>query len=210
MSAREEILGRLARQARPTQPPAPWTSRRQFADLKAQFAAALTAASGEAYLVANLEEALAQAAALLAEAEAQTAIADDVPPLIDLDLAARLPGIRWRLAGRDDDGWRDFAAAADAGLSVALTGLAETGTVVVAAGSGRSRLTALLPPLHIALLPANRLTADIFTWAAARQATWPAAVTLISGPSKTADIEQTMAIGVHGPKRFVAILYDEE
>jgi L-lactate dehydrogenase complex protein LldG len=68
-------------------------------------------------------------------------------------------------------------------------------------------MATLLPPVHIALVPESRLTADLFTWTAARQGPLPANVTLVSGPSKTADIEQTMAIGVHGPKRFIVVLY---
>ena len=93
--------------------------------------------------------------------------------------------------------------------------LAETGTVVVSSGPGRSRLTTLLPPVHLALAPTSSLTNDIFTlvktstWRAARGGEMPAAMTLISGPSKTADIEQTMAIGVDGPKRFIVVLYDD-
>jgi L-lactate dehydrogenase complex protein LldG len=50
---------------------------------------------------------------------------------------------------------------------------------------------------------------DIFTWAASCQEPLPAAITLISGPSKTGDIEQTLTTGVHGPKRFIAILFED-
>ena len=80
--------------------------------------------------------------------------------------------------------------------------------MVVSSGRGRSRLTSLLPPVHLALVPTSSLTTDIFTWTAARQGQLPASLTLISGPSKTADIEQTMAVGVHGPKRFIVVLYE--
>ena len=52
MTARDEILNRLRHRVRPADPPAPWSSRRHFADLREQFATALTAAKGEAFLAA--------------------------------------------------------------------------------------------------------------------------------------------------------------
>ncbi len=94
------------------------------------------------------------------------------------------------------------------GLSGAEGALAETGTVIVASGPGKSRLATLLPPVHLALVSASQLYADIFAWTAARRGELPANLTLISGPSKTADIEQTLAVGVHGPKQMIAVLYD--
>jgi L-lactate dehydrogenase complex protein LldG len=63
--------------------------------------------------------------------------------------------------------------------------------------------------VHVALVSTAQLATDIFTWTAARQKTRPASATVITGPSKTADIEQVLAIGVHGPGRFVVILYRE-
>jgi L-lactate dehydrogenase complex protein LldG len=112
-------------------------------------------------------------------------------------------------AGGSEEAWRDFCAGADAGLTAVDAALAETGSLVVSSGPGRSRMVSLLPPVHIALVPASSLTPDLFTWTAARGQAVPAALTLISGPSKTADIEQTLAIGVHGPKRLIVILVEE-
>ena len=68
----------------------------------------------------------------------------------------------------------------------------------------------LLPPVHVALVPVSRLTSDIFTWMAVRTGDMPANVIIISGPSKSADIEFTLTLGVHGPKRLVAVLYEAE
>jgi L-lactate dehydrogenase complex protein LldG len=208
MTARDEILGRLRRRAGQAERPPVWNARRHFPDLAQAFVTALTAAGGEVYQVADLTAALERLDALLAGMGARAVAVDDAPPLSQVDLRARWPAVTVRVAGEGGDDWREFAAEADAGLSVALAALAETGTVVIHSGRGRSRLTGLLPPVHMVLVPADCLTTDIFTWAAARQGRWPAAMTLISGPSKTADIEQTMAIGVHGPGRFVAILYE--
>jgi L-lactate dehydrogenase complex protein LldG len=213
MNARDEILTRLKEQSREVSLPPPWRSRRQFEDLAERFTQALTAVKGEVWRVDNLEAALEQVDRLLHEIEAETAVANLQPPLDVIDLSGRWPGVTWQVSGElegdDRDAQRAFAASADIGLSGVDAALAETGTVVVSSGPGRSRLTTLLPPVHLALAPNSSLTIDIFTWAAARGEDLPAAITLISGPSKTADIEQTMAIGVHGPKRFIVVLYDD-
>ena len=94
----------------------------------------------------------------------------------------------------------------DAGITSGRA-VGRTGTVVISSGPGKSRLVPLLPPVHIALASTSSLTTDLFTWTAARGQAMPSSLTLVSGPSKTADIEQTMAIGVHGPKRLIVILY---
>jgi L-lactate dehydrogenase complex protein LldG len=215
MSTRDEILARLREQARDVAPPPPWRSRREFEDLAHRFTEALTAVKGEVLRAASLEEALDHVDRVLHEIEAETAVTNLQPPLDAIDLTGRWPEVKWQVAGQSEEEQRAFAVSADIGLSGVDAALAETGTVVVSSGPSRSRLTTLLPPVHLALAPTSSLTTDIFTWVetfswvAARGDEMPAATTLISGPSKTADIEQTMAIGVHGPKRFIVVLYDD-
>ena len=91
--------------------------------------------------------------------------------------------------------------------------LAETGSLVVTSGPGKSRMVSLLPPVHIALVPVSRLTNDIFTYMAAQgnntPDTMPANRVFITGPSKSGDIEQILALGMHGPKRCIVILYED-
>ena len=106
-----------------------------------------------------------------------------------------------------------IAALADvqAGLTGALAGLADTGTVVLADGPGRSALASLLPPLHMALLPVERMHAGMQSWLAKegkRQIAEAASVALVSGPSRTADIEMTLTVGVHGPGEVVVFLVE--
>jgi L-lactate utilization protein LutC len=209
MSSRDEILNRLRKQTREAEPPQPWLSRRHFDDPAERFIQTLNANKGEAHRAGSLEEALALIGNALHELGAQKVIADGHLLLTSANLPGRWSQIEWFIAGQSTGDLREFAAAADVGLSVATAALAETGTVVIAAGPNVSRLTGLLPPVHVVLAPATHLSTDIFTWAAQRPDMLPSSVTLISGPSKTADIEQTMAVGVHGPGRFIAILYDE-
>ena len=70
-------------------------------------------------------------------------------------------------------------------------------------------MATLLPTVHVALVSESKLTTDLHTWTAGRVADMATNVTVISGPSKTADIEFTLTLGAHGPKRLVVILYGE-
>ncbi len=95
----------------------------------------------------------------------------------------------------------------DAGFTTTRGGIAETGGLIVWPTSAEPRLLSLVPPVHIALLD-TRTIYNTF-WEAIRSEGWasgmPSNALLISGPSKTADIEQTLAYGVHGPKRLIVL-----
>lgn len=213
MSAREEILARLRQREHALPKPGPWASRRNFPDLAAQFERALTAVHGEVRRAPDLDAALAALDGLLGELGAGPVVANGEAPFDAIDGQERLPSYEWLALGPfarrsyTADELRAFCTTAVAGVSGAAAALAETGSVAIHSGPASSRMATLLPPVHIALVPESRLTADLFTWTVARQGPAPANLTLVSGPSKTADIEQTMAIGVHGPKRFIVILY---
>jgi L-lactate dehydrogenase complex protein LldG len=96
----------------------------------------------------------------------------------------------------------------DAGVTTTLGGIAETGTLVLWPNADEPRLLSLLPPIHVALVRAAEVTDTLAGlirakgWATAM----PTNAVLISGPSKTADIEQTLAYGVHGPKELIVLL----
>ncbi len=208
--SRSDILARLRAQQRGDQTPPPaWRSRRRFADLAERFTQSLRDASGEVIRANSLDEALRQLGELLQTLGARCVVVNDEPPLNTANLTARWPGLKWFIVGHSEGDLRGFCATADVGLSSGEAALAETGSILVTSGPGKSRLTTLLPPVHIVLIPTSRLTADIFTWTAARQGLPPASMTLISGPSKTADIEQTLTVGVHGPRHFIVILYED-
>ncbi|MCA9934477.1 MAG: lactate utilization protein [Ardenticatenaceae bacterium] len=206
---RTNILSRLKMQQRDTAMPPMWQTQQGFDDLAEQFVAALTAVHGEPHLTPNLETAAQKLGEILTELGAKRVVCNDEVPLSDLNLAERWPAIQWHIVGQSTGDLRDFSATADAGLSSGAAAIAETGTLVIRSGPGKSRVATLFPPVHIALLPTNCLTTDLFTFTASRTGDLPANMTFVSGPSKTADIEQTMAIGVHGPKRFIVILYRE-
>ncbi|MEA3336790.1 MAG: lactate utilization protein [Chloroflexota bacterium] len=210
MTDRDEILNRLKAQERDATHPPAWRSRRHFDDLAERFSTSLTASGGQVHRAGSLDAALAQLDALLPELAARQVAVNHEPPFDQLDLPGRWPNVDLYLAGQSGGDLTLFCASADVGLSGASAALAETGTIVLHNGPGSSRLVTLLPPIHIALVATSQLTTDIFTWTAARDGQIPASLTLVSGPSKTADIEQVLAIGVHGPKRLIVFLYDDD
>lgn len=86
------------------------------------------------------------------------------------------------------------------GLTGALAAVADTGTLVLPGGSGRPHLASLLPEVHIAILRKNDIYPSLEQVLQLPEVRESAFVTLVSGPSRTADIEMTLTIGVHGPR----------
>lgn len=93
----------------------------------------------------------------------------------------------------------------DVGISDVERAIAETGTLVYASGEHRSRGGFLVPPTHIAIVRASQIVADMIDhWpsvsqTAATPGALPSSMVMITGPSKTADIEGILITGVHGP-----------
>ena len=96
----------------------------------------------------------------------------------------------------------------DVGISTAQAGIAETGTLVLESESERHRLVSLVPPVHIAIVDAADicLTLGEALAAVGRGSELSPTITLITGPSRTADIELTLAIGIHGPQELYVIV----
>ncbi len=96
----------------------------------------------------------------------------------------------------------------DVGITTAQGAIAETGTLVLDSANERHRLVSLVPPVHIAILDASRIceTLSEALTLLRRDKEISPAVTFITGPSRTADIELTLAIGVHGPQELYVII----
>jgi L-lactate dehydrogenase complex protein LldG len=111
---------------------------------------------------------------------------------------------------------RDVAARADLGVTGSDLAIAETGTLVLRSGAGRPRSTSLLPPVHVAVLDAGglieslaQLAVFLESWHEGDPAAWQGAnINLITGPSRTADIELTLTRGVHGPREVHAVFVE--
>jgi L-lactate dehydrogenase complex protein LldG len=87
----------------------------------------------------------------------------------------------------------------EVGVSRAVYGLADTGSVVLAAGPNEPRARSLLPPVHVTILDADRILPGLPELFAALDGELPSALAIVTGPSRSADIEQRLVIGVHGP-----------
>ena len=95
------------------------------------------------------------------------------------------------------------------GITGAFCAIAETGTLMTVTGPRTPATASLLPETHIALVAASRIVRGMEeAWQLARTelGKLPRAVSFISGPSRTADIEQTVTLGAHGPYRVHIIL----
>lgn len=90
-----------------------------------------------------------------------------------------------------------------------LAGIAATGTLVVQPSPAEPRLMSLVPPLHIALLKASQIYDNLYQAQQHWPKPMPSNLLLISGPSKTADIEQVLAYGAHGPKDLIVLLVED-
>lgn len=119
------------------------------------------------------------------------------PALEDLRLA--LQGL-----GVPVVGW-DRLPDAEVGVTGADYGVAESGTLVVVAGPHRPRSGSLLPPVHVAVLREDRIVADLFELVG-QLGPLATGVVLATGPSRSADIEMSLAVGVHGPGTVHVVL----
>ena len=105
---------------------------------------------------------------------------------------------------------------ADMGISGANVAIAETGGIVIVANEGNDRLVTTLPPIHVAIVGYEKIVSSIddateIIKVLSKSGTGQkqtAYVSFITGPSRTTDIEKTLAIGVHGPKEMHIILVD--
>ncbi len=86
-----------------------------------------------------------------------------------------------------------------AGVSTAIYGLADTGSVVLAASPRSRGANSLLPAVHVSLLAEDRILPGLAELFAAVGGDLPSALAIVTGPSRSGDIEQTLAVGVHGP-----------
>lgn len=99
----------------------------------------------------------------------------------------------------------------DAGITHCRAGIADTGTLVLWPDISEPRTLSLVPPCHIALIKRSTIVSNFaeLMVTQAWQSNMPTNIVLVSGPSKTADIQQTLAYGAHGPSQLVVILIED-
>lgn len=208
--ARSEILARVAaelRQAeRPPLPPLYRGPEIELAERVERFTSLLERVGGHVHRVTSLAEAAAVARTLLSEAGAKRLIVSDAPEA--RAVAAELDGIEVLAPSAP----RAELFAADAGLTATQWGIAETGTLVLESAREQHRLASLVVPVHLALLRVELLLGTLGdALAAVRTSTGAPAsrtITFVTGPSRTADIELELVVGVHGPKSLHVLLLE--
>ena len=100
----------------------------------------------------------------------------------------------------------------EAGITSTMGGIADTGALILWSSKEEPRLMSLVPPIHIAILRADKIYNSLLevmqkeNWSA----NMPTNAFLISGPSKTADIELILAFGVHGPKELIVLVVENK
>jgi len=189
-------LGRKSGEAPPDAPPARIRVPRPGTDERIRsFVCALEGLSGKAFVAGSVEEARHYAAALL---DNGTAVASNAAFLEQLSIRT-LPGVQSGFYGRDE--LRMACASAALGITGADYALADTGTLVLISSPEEARLISLLPPVHLAFVARENILSGLDELFATlpKPAARTSSMVLITGPSRTADIEQILIRGVHGP-----------
>lgn len=201
-------LPRRPELARPACPPRPESAP---ADLAAALSERLTAAGCGVQRVSGPAAALAAALAIARASGVQAIGHHDLGPELmpHLAEAAATAGLALVAAGDGREAAITAAEPLAAGLTRPERAVAAVGALVHLARPGGGRLLSLMPPLHIALVATADVLRDLGDLAAALAlADPPPALNLITGPSKTGDIEAVMVKGVHGPGRVEVVLWD--
>lgn len=224
MTAREQILGDIRRALKGAagqpalieaasrssleQLPAPTLriprgDRNLYADL---FVQKFENLGGKCFRVRNACAVVPAIAELFSQ---KSAVASNSPFLRKCGITG-LPQVHAGFTERDD--LKEACASVDIGITSADYALAATGTLVMISSPDEARLVSLLPPSHIAIFPRSRLLANLDELLSIlpRPADQTSSMVLITGPSRTADIEQRLVRGVHGPGQIFAVIIDEE
>lgn len=186
----------------------------------ATFQKALEAVGGFVHVVSNGGEAVQKILTLAREREVRSAIRWATPDLdaFGFEQAFQQAGISLTSIGKeklqDEEALTTLLASADLGLSGSDFAVAETGSLVLLAEEGKGRLITLLPTYHIALLSPGRLVPtfqDLVTLlrllpGSPSGRALRSAITFVTGPSKSGDIELYLTKGVHGPKELHVIV----
>lgn len=189
-------LGRSVGQ--PVEEPPPVRLRIPVVDLETRirsFCKRVEALGGQTHRATSPRDARDYVAAVLA---GRDAIASNAPILEECGIRG-LAGVESSVTDREQ--LRSRCASAACGITGADYALAETGTLVLLSSAEEARMISLLPPVHIAIVQRDRLLTglDELLTILPQPADETSSMVLITGPSRTADIEQILVRGVHGP-----------
>lgn len=208
--AREHILHRtrtaLGRNVgQPPEPAPPARLRVPEMDLEARIAslfANVEKLAGKTYRASSAADAFAYVAEVVGD---HSAVASNAPFLRECGILS-LPSVRSGFTNREE--LRAVCAEAEFGITSADYALADTGTLVLFSSPEEARMVSLLPPVHLAVVRREKILTglDELLSEAPLPAERSSSMLLITGPSRTADIEQILVRGVHGPGEIHVIL----
>jgi L-lactate utilization protein LutC len=210
VSARDAILARVMAGLRDARVPAAEDRALPPLSIPAserfeRFRARLESVGGRVQRVANVAAARAAVAEIVRASGARRLFLSDAPLVERVAEGLMLP----RASAQSP---RAELFEAELGITTAQWGIAETGTLVLESVRESHRQASLLPPVHVALLPADWLLGTLGEALAAVRASTgePASrtITFVTGPSRTADIELTLVVGVHGPRELHVLVVD--
>ncbi|HET6157200.1 MAG TPA: lactate utilization protein [Dongiaceae bacterium] len=210
MSARDDILNRICAQRGAAKPypgsgPSPQRGQVAGAERKALFVRMAQMAAASVDEVRSRAEVPALVKTYLSRHNlpAEARLAPD-PRITDLDWASQ-PLLTTSVGGTD--------GSHPISVTGAFAGVAETGTIALTSGAPSPTLLNFLPETHIVVVDAKDLAGtyeELWARLKARYgAEMPRTLNLVTGPSRSGDIEQTILMGAHGPKRLHIILVDE-
>lgn len=216
MSARDQILNRLRKPNVAAQPMLPdvagWfeshARSEDIAQRTARLRIALESVHTELHDVTHANWASVLLTIAASKGMRQILIGTNTPHGAEL-LACQTDGLQLLPYDKPIDSWQDLLFdGVDSALTLARGAVAETGSLILWPSPAEPRLMSLVPSTHFVLLDVDTIHADFF--AAMTAENWskgmPTNALLICGPSKTADIQQTLAYGAHGPKELVVLL----
>lgn len=174
----------------------------------------------EIHPVADIHQAAQSIYALIEEKKVRGVVLWDHPLTRSvMEEIDRDRGVEWLVwnPSKSEDQWSDDRGKTrlsdmDLGLTAVDFALADTGSLVLMAAEGHDPLVSLLPPIHVALLEEDQILESIDVLMERvndSKSLQSRAFNLISGPSRTGDIELTMSLGVHGPKEVHVILLEK-
>lgn len=178
-------------------------------------AAEVELVGGAAHLVDDAQQAKSVLGELLGQYQVKSALCWQHETLERIGLCDLLESLEVSLLTHDSlvglspHEQRSRMLAADIGISSADRAIAETGTLLVCAKAGQERAASLLPPVHVAIIERRQIVPDLIDALqpfASQSESMPSNISLITGPSKTGDIELQLTTGVHGPGKWHVII----
>jgi L-lactate dehydrogenase complex protein LldG len=188
-------------------------------ELKPRLLAEMKRVSANAIGVSSIEEVEQYVEGLLPSGIPKTVAVSDSPALGNIRVfllnrgVTLLPTLKEFAAAAGGSGdtrekYKRELLAVDLGVTCADYALADTGTLVLVSGGEQHRMISLVPPVHVCLLSADRIVPDLAALITRvggemySRGSAPNAMTFITGPSRTADIELSLTLGVHGPREL--------